>query len=68
MSVTHIATQTHRWTAEELRRLPEPERDAILRAAAACAEEIYINDNDLTDFNAFGEDDLHGDSSNSEPR
>jgi hypothetical protein len=68
MSATHIPPPVHRWTAEELRRLPATERDAILCAAAGRAEDLYRNDKDLTDFNAFGEDDLHGDSSNTEAR
>jgi len=47
------------WTAAELRTLPAEERDAILAAAAALAEGIYRNDPQLTDFQAFGEEDLH---------
>lgn len=48
------------WTAAELRAMPAEQRDAILEAAAALAEGIYHNDPGLTDFEAFGEDDLHG--------
>jgi hypothetical protein len=47
----------------ELRKLPEDERNAILEAQAALAEVVYRTDPTLTDFEAFGEDDLHGDSS-----
>ena len=50
------------WTAAELRKLPAPQRDAILQAAAAFAEDIYRNDPQLTDFEAFGEEDLYGES------
>jgi len=50
------------WTAAELRKLPPDERDAILEAAAAQAEEIYRTNRELTDFEAFGEDDLYGES------
>ena len=50
------------WTAAELRRLPAEQRDAILEAQAALAEEIYRNNPELTDFEAFGEDDLYGES------
>ena len=50
------------WTAAELRKLPAAERDAILEAAAAVAEEIYRTNEELTDFDAFGEEDLYGDS------
>jgi hypothetical protein len=53
-------------TAAELRRLPLEERNAILQAQAAAAEPIYRGDPDLTDFETFGEDDLHGDSSSAE--
>ena len=57
-----------RWTASELRKLPAHERDAILEAAAALAETEYRNNPELTAFEAFGKDDLHGESSNTEPR
>lgn len=60
------AAQT--WTASELRKLPAAERDAILLRAAALAEPIYANDPALTAFEAFGKDDLHGDSSDAAPR
>jgi hypothetical protein len=50
------------WTASELRKLPPEQRDAILEAAAALAEEIYRDNPALTDFEAFGEDELYGDS------
>lgn len=50
------------WSAAELRRLPREQRDAILEAAAAAAEPRYRHDPALTDFEAFGPDDLHGDS------
>jgi hypothetical protein len=50
------------WTAAELRKLPAQQRDAILEAAVALAEEIYRNDPQLTDFEAFGKEDLYGES------
>jgi hypothetical protein len=50
------------WTARELRKLPPNERDAILAVAAAQAENDYRTNTTLTDFEAFGEDDLHGQS------
>jgi len=53
---------TKNWTAAELRKLPAQQRDAILAAAAALAEEIYRHDPSLTDFEAFGEEDLYGES------
>lgn len=49
----------HHWTAEELLKLPLEERDRILAAQAALAEEEYRANRDLTDFEAFGEDDLY---------
>jgi hypothetical protein len=51
------------WTAIELRKLPIAERERILAEAAELAEGIYRSDSRLTDFEAFGEDDLHGESS-----
>ena len=46
-------------SASALRRVPPPERSAILSAQAALAEPLYRNDRALTDFDAFGKDDLH---------
>jgi hypothetical protein len=50
-----------------LRRLPAEQRDTIL-AAAAAAEEEYRKDAALTAFEAFGEGDLHVNSSDTQPR
>jgi len=50
------------WKASELRTLPPDERDAVLAEAAAIAEDEYRSNRMLTDFEAFGEDDLHGES------
>ena len=50
------------WTAGELRKLPPAERDVILAAAAALAEHEYRTNAELTDFEAFSEDDLYGQS------
>jgi hypothetical protein len=52
----------------ELRKLPSQDRDAILEAAAAQAEQEYRTNPALTAFEAFGKDDLHGESSSSETR
>lgn len=57
-----------RWTARELRKLPAHERDQVLEAAAKSAESEYRSNHALTSFEAFGEDDLHGDRSDSEAR
>ena len=66
MKTENLVSSAHRWTATELRKLSPEQRDAILEAAAACAEEAYRNDAALTDFEAFGKDDLYGDSSSAE--
>lgn len=56
------------WSAAELRKLPASERDAIVEAAAALLEEEYRNNPELTAFEAFGRDDLHGESASTETR
>jgi hypothetical protein len=68
MNIGSPATTTKNWTASELRKLPPQERDAIMEAAAGLAAREYTNDPELTAFEAFGEDDLHGESSNTEAR
>ena len=55
-------TKNKRYTAAEIRRLPPAERDAILRAAADLAEIEYRTDPKLTAFEAFGKEDLYGES------
>ena len=57
-----------RWKASELRKLPPEQRDAVLEAAASQAEEDYRNDRELTAFEAFGKDDLYGDSASTQTR
>ena len=57
-----------RSTATELRKLPPKQRDAILEVAAALAEHDYQDNVELTAFDAFGEDDLHGDSASAQTR
>jgi hypothetical protein len=51
-----------------LRKLPLAERDAIIAAAASQAEEDYRNDPQVTAFEAFGKDDLYGESSSTDTR
>jgi len=68
MSMESSIANKKRWTAAELRQLPPAERDAILAAAAALAETEYRTNPELTAFEAFGKDDLYGDSSNTETR
>lgn len=61
-------TKPKRWTARELRKLPPSERDAIMAIAALQAERDYRNNPELTAFDAFGEDDIHGDSADTQTR
>ncbi len=48
-------------SAQDLRRMPKEQRDAILAAAASIAAEDYVANRALTDFEAFGEDDFYDD-------
>jgi hypothetical protein len=68
MATDTIPKSTKRWSAAELRKLAPVERDAIMAAAAALAEEEYRTNASLTDFDAFGTEDLHGESSNTKAR
>jgi hypothetical protein len=54
-----------RLTPGELRRMPREQQDAILAAAAAMAEEDYRSDKELTGFEAFSEEELDDDESDS---
>jgi hypothetical protein len=58
MNPEGVPPSAKKWTVAELRKLSPEERDAILAAAAALAEEHYRNNPELTDFEAFGEEDL----------
>jgi hypothetical protein len=49
-------------SAAMLRRMSFEERESILVEAAALAEAEYIASSELTDFEAFAEEDLHGQS------
>ena len=53
-------------SAVDLRKLPADERSAILGAQAVLAADLYRRDRQLTDFEAFGEEDLHGDGPHTE--
>ena len=64
MAAKNSAATKRNWRADEMRKLPPYEREAILEAAAAALEEEYRTNRSLTDFEAFGPQDLHGDSSN----
>ena len=52
-------------TPGELRKLPRHERQAILAAAAELAEQDYREDKELTGFDAFSEEELDGDETDS---
>jgi hypothetical protein len=54
-----------RLTPSELRKLPREQREAILAAAAEMAEEDYRSDKELTGFEAFSEEELDDDDSDS---
>jgi hypothetical protein len=49
----------------ELRRIPREQRQAILGAAAELAEQDYRSDKELTGFEAFSEEELDDDESDS---
>lgn len=68
MTTTELAPPGRLWSAAELRRLPPAERDAALAAAAERAASDYSHDRALTAFEAFGSEDLHGDSADARPR
>ena len=68
MSAAILDPALHEWSAAELRQLPPHERDRILTAAASRADVDYRTDESLTSFDAYGEEDLHGRSSNTETR
>ncbi len=68
MSTKKAVPTARRWTAAELRKVPSAQRDAIMRAAAALAEKDYRDDLQWTAFEAFGKDELHGESSSAEAR
>lgn len=68
MPATLPVPTTHEWTAAELRSLLPAKRDAILAKAAEHAAGEYLNNQELTAFDAFEEKDLHAHSSNTESR
>jgi hypothetical protein len=51
------------YTPSELRKIPREERQAIMAAAAALAEEDYRNDKELTGFEAFSKEEIDDDES-----
>jgi hypothetical protein len=68
MKPTSSRSRRRRWTARELRGLPPEQRDSIMKSAARLAEDDYRRDPELTAFEAFGKDDLYGESASAESR
>jgi hypothetical protein len=68
MKQAKASPRKKRWKASELRKLAPAKRDAILKAAARRAEDDYRNDSQLTAFEAFGKDDLYGESASTKTR
>ncbi len=60
--------QPTQWSAAELLKLPLAEREAILTQQAERAAGDYAADPELTAFDAYGEDDLRVDSSDTQTR
>jgi hypothetical protein len=54
-----------RLTTAELRKLPREQRQSILARAAELAEDDYRSDKELTGFEAFSEEELDDDQSDS---
>ncbi len=68
MKTTTNHSISHGWSATEPRKLDPAQREAILEAAAELAEIDYRHDEDLTDFDALGRDEIPGDSSSAQTR
>jgi hypothetical protein len=54
-----------RLTPGELRRMPREQRQAVLAAAAEMAEQDYHSEKELTGFEAFRDEELDDDESDS---
>jgi len=68
MATPSTSIPVARLSPREVRRLPPLERDVLLRAAASQADAEYRTNVELTAFEAYGKDDLHGESTNSTAR
>jgi hypothetical protein len=68
LSAPHSLEQPRQWTAAELLRLPVDQREAILAEQASRAQVDYATDPELTAFDAYGEDDLHVESADTQTR
>src|SRR5438094_9368610 len=56
------------WSVREIGRLPPEQRGILLEASAALAAKEYEEDAELTAFDAYREDDLYVDSSDTQTR
>ena len=65
LAATAVPRSPPRLTPGELRRMPREQRQAILAAAAEMAEQDYGSDQELTGFEAFSEEELDDDESES---
>jgi hypothetical protein len=65
LNETPTPVPSARLTPAELRQMPREQRQAILAAAAELAEEDYRTDKELTGFEAFSEEELDDDESDS---
>ncbi len=52
-------------TPSDFRCLPWDQRDSILKAAAEKVADLYATDEEMTDFEAYGQEDLYVDSAES---
>ena len=60
-----MVERVERLTPAELRRMPREQRQAILATAAELAEPDYRSNKELTGFEAFSEEELDDDESDS---
>jgi hypothetical protein len=65
LAATAAPSPPPRLTPGELRRMPREHRQAILAAAAEMAEQDYRSDKALTGFEAFAEEEVDDDESDS---
>ena len=59
---SEFGSRSKRFAATDLRKMTRDQRATILSAASAQAQEVYETDANLMDFEAFGEEDLYGDT------
>lgn len=59
---SEFGSRSKSFSATDLRKMTRDHRATILSAASAQAQEVYETDANLMDFEAFGEEDLYGDT------